>query len=69
MPAWLVTALVQLLTPIVEKVIEKLLIAARLNAIEKRHEKIGEGLDRMAKAETPEEIRSAVRAISSAWNK
>lgn len=68
MPVWLITFLTKLIQPIVESIIDRMLIAARISAIEKKQDEMKAAFDKAASAKTVEEYREAVRSISSAWN-
>jgi hypothetical protein len=69
MPAWLITFLTGIIKPIVESIIEKLLLNARLNAIEKDSQALKAGFSMLAEAKTPKEVQDAAHAVSSAWNR
>lgn len=68
MPAWLVTILAAIIKPIVEDLIDKMMLNARLNAIESSNQKMAEAMKMLSNAKTPEEIQSAAHKASSAWN-
>lgn len=69
MPIWLITLITNLLKPIVESIIDKLMINARLNAIEKDANAFKEGFSKLAEAKTPKEIQDAANAVSNTWNR
>lgn len=69
MPGWLTIFLVKLIQPIVESIIDRMLIAARLSAIEKKQEAQANAFSIIAKAKPPEEYQNAADALSDAWNK
>ena len=68
MPIWLITLITNLIKPIVESIIDKLLINARLNAIEKDAQALKDGFSKLAEAKTPKEVQDAAHAVSSACN-
>lgn len=68
MPQWLLKFLIGLITPIVESVIEKLLINIRLSALEKDREAFKEGFQKLSEAKTPKEVQDAAHSIATRWN-
>lgn len=68
MPVWLINGLVSLLTPIVQKILDKILLDIRLQQIEKEQEMVRESFRALAAAQTTEEIREAAHKLSDSWN-
>lgn len=69
MPAWLASFLVQLITPIVQKIIDGMMLQFRLDQIQKKQDEMHAGFLKMAAAEKPEEIKDAIKDLADSWNR
>lgn len=69
MPQWLASFLVQLITPIVEKIIGGMMLQIRLDQIQKKQDEMHKGFLKMASADTPEDIKDALKDLANSWNR
>jgi hypothetical protein len=67
-PVWLLTLLTQVLEPIVQKIIEGLLVAQRLSSLEKNQQATLEAFQKLQSAETEADRDAALDAITKSWN-
>ena len=68
MPAFLVTLLTNIITPIVEKIIGGLMLNQRLNDLEKKQSLMIEGFSKLNAAKTDEDYSKALDDITRSWN-
>lgn len=68
MPVWLVTFLTGLIEPIVKDLINKMMMEARLNSIEKKQQATIDAFQKLNSAGSSDEIKAAAAAISASWN-